>query len=328
MENGKNDVKQVVKEFQPATTIRADIQALRAFAIVAVVLYHLHPTLPKGGFTGVDIFFVISGFLMTKNIVRAIDAGGFKKGRRLKFFIDFYARRIRRLAPAATFSLLFVLVCLFIFFQNNLAVVYETSFQVFLSSIFLQNWGLYSDSTDYLRQNNSATAVEHFWSLSVEEQFYFIWPAFLLLIVLLFLVLTKSRYEKNEPKIKRTLFISVLLFTIVSFIYCVYLTNVNMAAAYFVTPARLWELSIGALVALSKPFIDLLKGVKKENELSKPLKLVNEVMPFIGLGICFYAVFFLDSTKHSFPGVFALIPTIGSAIILYCGMETAKQVSQ
>ncbi|MDR1861891.1 MAG: acyltransferase [Candidatus Ancillula sp.] len=321
----------------PRPGFRADIQAMRALAVIAVVLYHLWPDkLLTGGFTGVDIFFVISGYLMTLHIVKGLEAGGFEKGKRLRFFANFYARRIRRLLPAAIFTLLLVLAILVVLLPKDYYTQSLTTAQIIASALFVQNWKLAADKVDYLAQNNEATAVQHFWSLSVEEQFYFIWPLLLMLFMLIGLALSAKignklaekadlkGYDAKQMKTRNVLRIFVFGFTLLFFIFGVYFTNANAAAAYFITPARLWELSIGGCIALSTPLIVLL--TRKTGELSKFGRVVYEVLPFIGVGICLYGIMkFNSGIEAGFPGFYALVPTIGAAIIIWSGMQENEQ---
>jgi peptidoglycan/LPS O-acetylase OafA/YrhL len=181
--------------------VRFDIQALRTLAVVAVVIYHIWPTRLPGGFMGVDIFFVISGYLMTLTIWKGVKAVKEQKIKKfngsVKFLFNFYARRIKRLAPAATVCLLLILLA--IFTLGNFGVQQSTASQVISSSIFMQNWHLAGEAVDYLGQDKAATATQHFWSLSIEEQFYMVWPLLLLVCGLVSaLIITKSKRRFNK----------------------------------------------------------------------------------------------------------------------------------
>ena len=154
------------------TVFRPEVQALRAVAVASVVLYHLWPERLPGGFVGVDIFFVISGFLITQHLMGEISRTG-----RVALGA-FWARRIRRLLPAAFTVIAVSLVLLFaimprVTWQENLQ-------QLGASAAYVENWLLGFDAVDYLAAENSATLAQHYWSLSVEEQFYVVWPIVLL----------------------------------------------------------------------------------------------------------------------------------------------------
>lgn len=282
---------------------------MRAIAVMGVVLYHLWPAHFTGGFLGVDIFFVVSGFLMTSHIAKGLEAGGWQKGKRLTFLRDFYFKRIRRLAPAALVTLAGVVLILWIMFREKAYLLSITAEQVIASTLFVQNWQLAGDAVDYLAQGKDITPVEHFWSLSVEEQFYFVWP---MLLMLAFIVGTRIK----EPRM--SLWTVVLGITAVSLGYGIYLTNIDPAAAYFVTPARLWELSLGGVIALLPTFGSLLNG---QTKLSSGSRAVYSLISGAGLTICFASLFLLDGTKMSFPGYWALVPTIGVGLLIWVGRE-------
>lgn len=276
---------------------RADIQALRAIAVVAVLLFHLWPNWLPGGFTGVDIFFVISGFLMTAHLfagiaaLRADPAG--RRRRRVSFLLDFYARRIKRLVPAATLVLVSVLIALV--FVPQADIQQRTARQVVASALLVQNWELAHASVDYLAPSRPPTAVQHFWSLSLEEQFYLAWPALLLLVAL-------GSWRWSVRRSSATLGV-VTAITLGSFAYCVYATATDPAQAYFVTPTRLWELSLGGVVALAPALAGRWKPA----------------LSTAGLALCVASVALVDG--NGFPGLKALVPTLGAAAVLWAGTD-------
>ena len=293
-----------IKELHTKRPKRTDIQALRAIAVLAVVAYHLWPSSITGGFMGVDIFFVISGYLMTTTIMRDVNLVTTAKHRTkaaLTFLTNFYARRIKRLIPAAAVTLLGTLGL--VYATGNLNLISKTADQVLASTFFVQNWKLASESTDYLAPSEPPTAVQHFWSLSLEEQFYLIWPLLLILVSVttsaLFLL-----YKKH--KIPGAI-LPVSLLTVSLFLYGLILTKTNPSEAYFVTPARMWELMIGGLIA----FLPALKH--------SDAKLLA---PWIGSAIILYALFELDGVN--FPGWHALLPVIGTGLILYGGSSESE----
>ena len=155
-----------------ARATRKDIQALRAIAVMLVVFNHLWAERMSGGYVGVDVFFVISGFLITQHLVRELNkAGSIRLG-------AFYGRRAKRLLPASLLvaSVSLVAAWLFLPFSRWAVVVHET----FASVLYFENWALAAKSVDYSAHNDAASTVQHFWSLSVEEQFYLFWPLLLL----------------------------------------------------------------------------------------------------------------------------------------------------
>jgi peptidoglycan/LPS O-acetylase OafA/YrhL len=147
--------------------IRADIQGMRALAVGSVLLYHLSPPALPGGYVGVDIFFVISGFLITSLLVRQAKRDGNVR------FLDFYSRRIRRLLPASFLVIAAVAAFAVTLPPGRWINVGE---EIIASSLYSENWYLAFQSVDYQNADSAAGPLQHFWSLGVEEQFYFIWP--------------------------------------------------------------------------------------------------------------------------------------------------------
>ena len=154
---------------------RPDIQGMRAIAVSMVVVYHLYPSLVPGGFAGVDVFFVISGFLITGHLWR-----GYQRDGRVSL-LDFWGRRARRLVPAAAIVLAVTWVASRFVLSGT--ALDDTAVQVRASALYVQNWELAHQAVNYLTADDGATPVQHFWSLSVEEQFYLVWPLLLWLAV-------------------------------------------------------------------------------------------------------------------------------------------------
>ena len=281
---------------------RKDIQALRAFAVAAVILYHLWPNRLEGGFTGVDIFFVLSGYLMTLSVMKRLTPLIDKKQLSIRsvggLLSDFYARRIRRLVPAALSVIVATLSLAWL--TGNLEVIITNAKNAISAATFWQNWLLAKDSVDYLGQDNLIVATQHYWSLSVEEQFYLIWP---LLLTISALITTSIVVLYKKSKISGAI-LPITLVTLLSLAYGVWLTADSQAVAYYSTPARIWELMIGGIIA----FLPAIKNYD--------LKLL---LPYGGLVLCFYSVFFIDA--EGFPGWWALIPTIGAAMIVLAGTD-------
>ncbi len=265
---------------------------------------------------GVDVFFVISGYLMTLTIWKGIGQlkrpenslkSGIKEA--TNFLLTFYTRRIIRLLPAAFVLLVFVLAAVYLIGSSKIQI--ETTRQILASILLIQNWYLADQSVDYLGADAEATAVQHFWSLSVEEQFYLIWPVLLILIGY-----SAYRINKNRNKSEYKPFFSygnllpllaITLFTICSFVYCLKCTNDSPAKAYFVTPARIWELSMGGIIV----FLPILNN-----------RSVRFLLPWIGLAMILYPV--INWGGAGFPGWRALIPTLGTALIIWGGIPTER----
>lgn len=279
------------------TGVRKDIQALRAIAVVLVVVNHLWPKSVPGGYVGVDVFFVISGFLISKHLLGELERSG-----RLKLG-SFYARRIKRLLPAAMLVAVFSMVAAWIFlpFSRWAGVAQET----IASILYVENWFLAAKSVDYSAQTDAASTVQHYWSLSVEEQFYLFWP---LLLLGLFALAVKLGVRRRV-----LLRVGIAVVSIIALVFCVWFTASNRSQAYFVTPARVWEFGAGALIALGS------SGWKRNLSTSGRLVLAG-VGQWAGYGmIVFAALTFNDQTF--FPGTGALIPVVGTLLVVFFGPE-------
>jgi peptidoglycan/LPS O-acetylase OafA/YrhL len=272
------------------TPPRRDIQGLRALAVGLVVVYHLRPGALPGGFAGVDVFFVISGFLIIGTLTGEIRRTGTLK------LLDFYARRIRRLLPASSVVLLATVAAtlLLVPISRQPSIFGE----ILASALNVQNWALAWSSADYAHATASASPVQHFWSLSVEEQFYLVIP-----LVLLLCARQAARRMSSAPHFA---FAAILLVTVVSFVFSVVYTPVNHGAAYFVTPTRMWELGLGGLVAIVLHRL-------------RPGPRLRLLLGWAGLAaILISAATF--STSLAFPGWIALLPTLGTVGLLVAGV--------
>ena len=265
---------------------RPDIQGLRALAVLLVVANHL-VNRPRGGFIGVDVFFVISGYLITGLLVRENARSGAISLR------EFYARRLRRIMPVAVVVLLTTNVLALQVFSP--LRVRQTQVDSLWAALFGANLRFSALGTDYFQQRRPPSAVQHFWSLSVEEQFYAFWPV---LLILAFLLTRRLRLGA------RTLVLPLALVgSAASFAWCVHLTSVNQSAAYFSTAARAWELGLGAILALT------------QGRLSRLPSTLRALASWLGLaGILVAAVTFDDTT--AFPGSAALLPVLAVGLLL------------
>lgn len=278
-----------------SAAFRPDIEGLRMVAVMLVLTYHAGIPHMSGGFAGVDVFFVISGFLITSGLLREI-----AKNQTISL-PKFYARRARRLLPAAAVTLLATLALTLLYLPR----IYwrETGWDILSAAAYFINWRLAGNSIDYLA-NERPSIVQHFWSLAVEEQFYFIWPVLLLLVVLA----TKKASDKV-----RTIAIATTLSIVVasSLAYSITYTATNPAEAYFVTTTRLWELGIGALVAVAVPWLSRL-----------PIA-VSTILSWGGIAAIVYGAL-AQSTALAWPGSAALIPVLGSAAFIAGGITQPK----
>lgn len=283
----------IIQRSRPASVekapkkFRTDIQGLRAIAVGLVVVYHLWPNSVTGGFIGVDVFLVISGFLITSHILR-------KPPQRPRDFGEFWARRIRRLLPASLLVLFVTLVATRLLAAET--VWANVAKQVIASALYVQNWALAVTNVDYLAADSAPTPVQHYWSLSVEEQFYVFWP---LAIALLWWL--ANRWRKSPNTVLGWGMTAIIL---ASLAYSIHTTSTNPGWAYFATTARVWELAIGGITAL---FV-----YRFPRTIPTQLGLV---MAWSGLlGIFAAAVLFDGATP--FPGVAALLPVLATAFVL------------
>jgi len=266
------------------TSYRADIDGLRAIAVVAVLIYHAFPILLGGGYVGVDIFFVISGFLISKIIINQIEAQKFS-------IITFYNRRARRIFPA----LIFMLVTAFILgkFILSSAASEKLGMHMMASTGFVQNILLYSED-NYFNGSGELKPLLHLWSLGIEEQFYIFWP-------LLIIIFTRLKFN---------LWILILLLSIISFASSVIAVDNDRSAAFFLLQNRTWELLFGGIIALWC----IKKGdVLKNNALA-------EVLSIVGFSLILYSLITLTPDSN-FPGYLALPPVIGTGLIILAGPD-------
>lgn len=267
------------------TKRRTDIQGLRAIAIAAVVGYHYFPSRVSGGFVGVDVFFVISGFLITLLLLHeAADNGKIS-------LPHFYAKRIRRLIPAVTVTTVATLTASVLILNpiELIAVLQDAAW----SSAYLANYHFALDPDGYFAIRDASPFL-HYWSLAVEEQYYLLWP----LAIAGVLALTRKHWRVVLPVV---LGVSFLSSAIASYV----LTASGSNWAYYSLGTRAWELAIGgalAFVTFRGSYI--------------PSKLAARAAGAVGLGCIVYSVFFFDNATP-FPGAAALVPTLGTALLIW-----------
>ena len=287
-----------VTSVSTARVFRMDIQALRAVAIGLVVLNHLWPLRLTGGYVGVDVFFVISGFLITGHLVGEMRrTGSVRLG-------AFYARRIRRLLPAAFLVLIASLVLV-------VAVLpyprwERNAWEAAASAGYVENWYLAAMSVNYSALNDAASLVQHYWSLSVEEQFYIIWPLLLLAAVA---VANRPGGQANRRRRRNraatSLVVAVLAILFLSFGVSVVYTIIAPSQGYFATFTRGWEFAIGGVIALIRSRIPL--GRTSAN-----------LMSLLGFALIAFAAVTYDHAT-AFPGYCALVPVLGTAAVILAG---------
>lgn len=259
---------------------RNDIVGLRAIAVLPVVIYHISQSYMPGGYVGVDVFFVISGYLIGANILDEMLRGQFD-------ILNFYAKRVRRIFPAYAFMIVVVSIVVFLrFFPSETASFAATS----LASIASVSNIFFWFTTNYFSVGAEEIPLLHTWSLSVEEQFYVFFPV---------LIIISFRYWRNYWK---AVVFAVFLVSLLASIFSVYS---HPDAAFYLPWSRAWELLLGVLLAMGK-------GPALNHRWQRDIAMA------IGLlGICVPMVFYRPYT--TFPGISALPPTLGAAICLYVG---------
>jgi peptidoglycan/LPS O-acetylase OafA/YrhL len=273
---------------------RLDIQGIRGFALVLVLLCHAGVPWAEGGFVGLDVFFVLSGYLITGLILTEIDR---RDGVSL---LGFYARRARRLLPLAVTVLAFIVVVSAILFspaRND-----SVSGDVIAAALYFVNWHFVAEAVDYFAfESPTVSPVQHYWSLSVEEQFYLLWP------MLVIAVLGVSRRAGLGHRGLLAGLVGVL--TAASVAYGVWFSEVAPQQAYFSTLARGWELGLGCALALVLP-----AGLRLPRALAVALSAG-------GLAVLTYLTLTL-SDDVAYPGWIALAPTLATVAIIVAGTAT------
>ena len=285
------DPRRPVKKRRTGKVLRKDIQGMRMVAVILVVTDHLFG-FPAGGYVGVDVFFVISGFLITSLLLKEIEATGSLS------LLGFMRRRIRRLLPLSTVVLVTTSVLAWTVFVDSRAR--SATIDAIWAALVSANWHFASDGTDYFQQLSPDSPIQHFWSLSVEEQFYLVWP-----IALLGMVLVAARLSRGWT-VRKLALVALGVVFIGSLAYSIAETSAAPQVAYFSTLSRAWEIAVGGLIALSARFF---------------LRIPSRMRPIIayaGLaGIAWSALNFSATT--AFPGPWALVPVLSTALIIVSG---------
>lgn len=264
-------------------------------------MFHLWPNRVTGGYVGVDVFFVISGFLITAHLLSEVERTGTVS------LTQFWARRIRRLLPAAFTVLAASLVAALLIVPKSM--LQQALYEIGASAVYAQNWLLAGNSVDYLAAENTPSLVQHYWTLSVEEQFYFVWP-----ILMLVALWDGRKWRRNATSNRRVILVAVVGVFIASLAFSVYETAVSPSSAYFITTTRAWEFAAGALIAFCPAW-----GIANAR-VSTALKVTVSWAGVLLIGVS--ALTFDAAT--AFPGYLALIPVAGAAMLLYAGESDSR----
>ncbi len=267
---------------------RPDIEGLRAVAVLLVVLFHSQVSAVSGGYVGVDVFFVISGFVITGVLLRERTSSGRTS------ILSFYARRCRRIIPAAT--LVIIVTVGFAYWLLGVAGGITTATDGRWAAVFLANFHFIATGTNYLA-SQQPSPLQNFWSLAVEEQFYVVYPT-------LFLVV--AAVKVFSLRVRLAVFLVVVIG--VSYAYSVVDTHNNPLDAYFSPFTRAWELALGALVAVCTPWL-----------LKLPARLAASAT-WLGLAAILIAAGSFNA-QTAYPGSLVAIPVVGAALIIAGGMK-------
>lgn len=270
----------IATEMHKTTSYRSDIDGLRALAILPVIFFHAFPQLIHGGFTGVDVFFVISGYLITGIISKDINSNSFS-------FIEFYMRRIRRIFPALLLVLICCLIAGWLFMFNG--EFQQLGKHVSSGSIFISNFALLSES-GYFDSASDSKPLLHLWSLSIEEQFYLIWP-----------LIVWAAYKTT----RRPIVIISLTFAL-SLAASLIAIKISPAGAFYLPFTRFWELAAGGILS------QLISTNHTQH--SSQSKNCNTVA--VGAILLLIAGYLFINPGNSFPGFWALIPVVAAAALI------------
>jgi peptidoglycan/LPS O-acetylase OafA/YrhL len=286
----------------PKPTFRPDIEGLRAVAVVLVVLCHAGLSGTAGGYVGVDVFFVISGYLITTQLLRELRRDGTVSLRR------FYARRVKRLLPAATVVVVATVLASTVWLSPYR--VRDIAWDAVTTALYTLNYRLAWQGTDYLASSLPPSPLQHFWSLAVEEQFYVVWPVLLVLIALSWRRCARAWPVAARHPVTVPVAAVLLALAAASLVLSEWVTRVSAPWAYFSLPTRAWELAAGGLLAVAGT---------RHGPMSPP---VATVVGWAGLGAIAAAAALFDDTT-AFPGHAALLPVAGAVAVIAAGRADA-----
>lgn len=277
-----------------SANIRLDLQGLRAAAIVAVFAYHLWGQ-PVGGFVGIDVFFVLSGFLVTSSLLRA---GKHSKTMAVGHF--FWGRALRIIPAAAVVLLLTFVASLLVLPQSR---AHQVGVDALFAFVFAANWHVAFAGADPFADPASASPLQHFWALSVGEQFWLVW-----LVLILAAAMIAAAFTWSQAR--RTALVAGIATVIVaaSLAWSLYSSGNAPDWAYFNTFARVWELGVGALLATAAGL------------LARTPAAVKPLLSWAGLALIVASLFVIDETAAGFPAPWALLPVAGAALVIAAGI--------
>src|SRR5664280_3175580 len=272
---------------------RPDVEGLRAVAVLLVVLYHAGVPRITGGYVGVDVFFVISGFVITGLLLRE------RSGTGRTSILGFYARRVRRILPAATLVIVVTVVAAYLVLGvvSGNYVADDGRW----AAVFLANFHFEAVGTNYLAAALPPSPLQNYWSLSVEEQFYVVYPT-------LFLVVARV---KGRFSLRTRMSVALGVVIVASYWLSVTQPASHPASAYFSPFTRAWELALGALVAVSTTWLKHLPAQ------------VAALLTWAGLAAIVYSAFAFDA-QTAYPGSLVAVPVVGAALIIAAGVAVPR----
>ncbi|MDJ0455847.1 acyltransferase family protein [Arthrobacter sp. NQ7] len=276
---------------------RLDIQGLRALAVLSVIADHLF-RFPAGGFVGVDVFFVISGFLITGLLIREHARSG-----RISF-VEFYRRRVRRITPVAVLVLATTAAAAWLIYTATRAQA--VAVDAIWSFFFAANWHLALVGTDYMQNQGPVSPLQHYWSLAVEEQYYMVWP------IVMVVILGFGFKSERQQRARKTILLSVLvLLTACSFAWALHESATSPSWAYFSTVSRAWELGVGAILAASTGLL---------------ARIPQGVRPALGWSgfVGILASLFIVTPESTFPAPWAALPVLATGLVIVSGTGSSK----
>jgi peptidoglycan/LPS O-acetylase OafA/YrhL len=279
--------------------LRPEIDGLRALAVTLVILCHLQISGFSGGYIGVDIFFVISGFLITNLLINEYQGNLAGANSGWISFRNFYLRRIKRIVPMALTVIIAALI--YAYFNYSQARFSQVRNDAIWASLFGANIHYMQESLNYFQQAQAPSLLQHYWSLAVEEQFYLIFPAFFLLV---------SRVKIKAKSWLVAPLVAVSLVSVASLVSAI--TTASPTQSYFSSFDRAYELGIGAILALAL-------ALRKFNLTST----LSNLLSITGIALIAFSVLSFDAASR-FPGSSALVPTLGTALILFSEINSAQ----
>ncbi|MFD0631579.1 acyltransferase family protein [Catenulispora yoronensis] len=265
---------------------RPDIEGLRALAVLTVIGFHAAVPGMAGGYVGVDVFFVVSGFLITGQVL----------GRPAFSLAEFYARRARRILPAACVVLLFTALATWIVLPPLRQ--HDVAYDLLTAALNGGNWRFVADQTDYLAASRAPSPLLHYWSLGVEEQFYVVWAPLVLLAIL--------AARKRNRSIRAFVLGEILILSAASLALSLYWTTTSAPLAYMGSPSRAWQFGAGAILAVAVAGRTV------------AMRHLRTVAGYVGLALIVAATVVFDA-KTPYPGTAALVPVAGTVLILFAG---------